>query len=130
LSHLTAGPLARVIFVRFLPGQFVIELLVDACLLTPFILVPLYLRALARARKDRHLDDDAMRLMIFCCCAIGFNLLYPLLILPFTYSSDRTMLQAMSWVMWILHYINVGLFALMLAWFLRTLAQARDLAGR
>jgi hypothetical protein len=124
-SSFLFGPSEQLFMIHLSPGSFIVSLIVDGCALTPFILFPLYLRALARARRDRALADDCMRLMTYSCCAVGFSLLWPLLSLPFL-GSGLEGARVAGWVMWILHYINVGLFVGMLVWFLRTLSQARE----
>ena len=125
-SSFLFGPSEQLFMIHLSPGGFVVSLIVDGCALTPFILFSLYLRALARARKDRALADDSMRLMTYSCCAVGFSLLWPLLTLPFSGAASLDMARVAGWMMWILHYLNVGLFVGMLVWFLRTLSQARE----
>jgi hypothetical protein len=76
-SSFLFGPSEQLFMIHLSPGSFVVSLLVDGCTLAPIILFPLYLRALARARRDRALADDCQRLMTYSCCAVGFSLLWP-----------------------------------------------------
>jgi hypothetical protein len=124
LASLFFGPSEQILMLHGSAGSFIVSLLVDGCVLAAFILFPLYLRALARSRKERDLADACMPLMIYSCCAVGYSLLWPVLTLPFRSTSIESARVA-GWVMWILYYINVGLFTGMLVWFLRTLARAR-----
>jgi hypothetical protein len=121
LDDMWFGALHRITLMQWSPGGFIVDLLVDGCMLAPFILVPLYLRALARARKERAHAERCWHLMVFSACAIGYNLLWPLVAMPFAASSSNAVLA----VIYLLYYINVGLFIGMLVWFIRTLAEAR-----
>jgi hypothetical protein len=129
LAGLFFGPAEQLMLIHAAPASFIVGLLVDGCVLAAFILFPLFLRALARVRKDRDLAGDCQRLMVFASFAIGYSLLWPVLTVPLRATGAETARVA-TWVTWILYFINVGLMAGMLVWLLRTLTQARAVFER
>jgi hypothetical protein len=81
-----------------------------------WMMMALFMMALAKRLKDRYLASRAMTIVIVCGCLAGWDILWPLLGKIFMPSDPFQRGKFFVIITWLLYWIAVGLTGLVLTW--------------